>query len=58
MHFFLKLVPARPTFSKDMTPDEGNHAAARRLLDRSNEAGKVHVFGPVLDPNGVYASAS
>jgi uncharacterized protein YciI len=55
MHFFLKLVPSRPTFSQDMTADERaimlQHVAY--WTDQMKQ-GKVHVFGPVLDPQGVY----
>ena len=55
MHFFLKLLPSRPTFAQDMTPDE------RAIMQQHvvywtdlMKQGKVHVFGPVLDPNGIY----
>jgi uncharacterized protein YciI len=55
MHFFLKLVPSRPTFSQDMTADERaimlQHVAY--WTDQMKQ-GKVHVFGPVLDPHGAY----
>jgi uncharacterized protein YciI len=54
-HFFLKLVPRRPTFSQDMTPDERaimmQHIAY--WTDLMNK-GKVVVFGPVMDPVGAY----
>jgi uncharacterized protein len=54
-YFFLKLVPRRPTFAQDMTPDERaimmQHIAYwKTFLD----AGKVLVYGPVMDPNAVY----
>jgi uncharacterized protein len=55
MHFFLKLVPCRPTFAQDMSPDE------RAIMQQHvgywadlMKQGKVHVFGPVFDPSGVY----
>ncbi len=52
-HFFLKLVPCRPTFAFDMTDDEraimGQHLAYwTTFMDR----GDVVVFGPVMDPAG------
>lgn len=57
-HFFLKLVPCRPTFAQDMTDSERTimqqHAAY--LTGRMNE-GKVIVFGPVMDPAGAYGMA-
>ena len=55
MYFALKLIPSRPTFSKDMTPEERaimqQHAGYWRDLMAK---GKVVVFGPVLDPAAVY----
>jgi uncharacterized protein len=55
MHFFLKLVPCRPTFSQDMSPEERaimqQHIGYWTDLMRQ---GKVHVFGPVFDPSGPY----
>ena len=51
--FFCRLVPPRPSFAMDMTPDE--RAAMQRhvgywmaLLER----GSAIVFGPVADPAG------
>jgi uncharacterized protein YciI len=54
-HFALKLVPSRPTFAQDMTPEERSimqqHSAYwREFMDK----GMVIVFGPVLDPKGAY----
>lgn len=54
-HLFLKLVPCRPTFAFDMSAEEREvmqqHVAYwSKLL----HAGKVVVFGPVMDPNGPY----
>jgi len=54
-YYFLKLVPRRPTFAQDMTPDEQSimmqHVAYwKKFL----EEGKVLVYGPVLDPQAVY----
>jgi uncharacterized protein YciI len=54
-HYFLKLIPRRPTFSQDMTPEERTvmmqHIAyCTELMNK----GKVVVFGPVTDPAGAY----
>ncbi len=54
-HYFLKLIPSRPSFSQDMTPAERaimqQHIVYwRGLMDQ----GMVIVFGPVMDPAGVY----
>lgn len=58
MYFSLKLVPNRPSFSKDMTLEERaimqQHVVYwRELLEK----GKVIAYGPVLDPAGVYGLA-
>ena len=55
MHFVYKLVPPGPTFALDMDETEaelmGQHAAYwRDQLDQ----GLVIVFGPVMDPAGVW----
>lgn len=55
MHFFLKLVPCRPTFAQDMSTEE--RAVMQQHVAYWMEwmkQGKVHVFGPVFDPNGAY----
>lgn len=54
-YFFLKLVPRRPTFAQDMTPEERavmmEHVAYwKKFLD----TGKVLVYGPVIDPAATY----
>ena len=53
--FALKLIPPRPSFMQDMTDEERNimqqHIAYwTDLMNR----GIALVFGPVLDPQGVY----
>ena len=53
MYFLCRLIPPRPGFIADMTPDEAEmmkqHGAYwRELLAR----GAAIVFGPVLDPKG------
>ena len=54
-NFFVKLIPPRTTFSQDMTADE------RRVMQQHVEywTDLMHkkfaiVFGPVMDPVGVY----
>ena len=54
-YFAVKLIPPRPDFAQTMTEDERTimqeHAAYwKKYMDN----GMVHVFGPVLDPKGVY----
>ena len=53
--FAVKLLPPRADFAQTMTDDERTimqeHAAYwKSYMDK----GMVHVFGPVLDPKGVY----
>jgi uncharacterized protein YciI len=54
-HFFCKLVAPRPSFPFDMNDDEkalmGRHA---EYWAQMCSAGKVLVYGPVLDPNGAF----
>ena len=54
-YFVLKLLPNRPTFAQDMTPEERDimlqHVAY--WTDLMNK-GFVLAFGPVIDPKGVY----
>ena len=56
--FVYKLVPPRPTFAADMSEAEqaamGAHGAYWRGL---LEARTAVVFGPVLDPDGVWGLA-
>ena len=54
-HFLCKLLPPRPTFPHNMTPDEAalmqEHVAYWTGLV---EKGTAVAFGPVLDPQGVW----
>ncbi len=54
-YYALKLIPPRPTFAQDMTPEERNimqqHVAYWTNL---MQQGNAIAFGPVLDPKGVY----
>jgi uncharacterized protein len=57
-HFVYKLIPPRPTFAADMSETEGQIMAQhidywRGLTDR----GTAIVFGPVVDPAGVWGLA-
>jgi uncharacterized protein YndB with AHSA1/START domain len=53
--FFCRLIPPRPSFAQDMTPEErtmmGEHAAYWR---EHLAAGRAIVFGPVADPAGAW----
>jgi uncharacterized protein YciI len=57
-HFYVRLIPPRPTFASDMNADERvvmqQHGVYfRGLFDQ----GKVLVFGPVLDPTDNFGMA-
>ena len=54
-HFFLKLIPPRPTFFVDMTEEERDMMKEHGQYWRSlMERGIAIVFGPVLDPRAVW----
>jgi uncharacterized protein len=54
-YFFLKLIPPRPTFFVDMTDQERNMMKEHGQYWRTMmEQGIAHVFGPVMDPKGVW----
>jgi uncharacterized protein YciI len=53
--FFVKLIPPRPTFAQEMSGEEA--VAMREHIEYWTglmKQGKVHVFGPVQDPEGAY----
>ncbi len=54
-HFFLKLIPPRPTFATDLSDAEAarmkRHAGYLATL---LESGEGVAFGPVMDPSGVF----
>src|SRR4051812_31072609 len=54
-HYFLKLIPSRPTFANDMTPEEllimQQHVMYWKIYLDNYQA---VVYGPVMDPAGVY----
>jgi uncharacterized protein YciI len=54
-HFFVKLIPRRPTFPQDMTEDERAIMLQHRDYWTDLMRKKiVIVFGPVMDPVGVF----
>jgi uncharacterized protein YciI len=54
-YLVFRLIPARPTFVEDMTPDEAAIVAEHAEHWRPQlEAGKLVVFGPVLDASGAW----
>ena len=57
-HFYVKLIPPRPTFPVDMTADE--RTTMQKHVEYTTELfaqGKVLIFGPVLDPDGPFGMA-
>ena len=57
-HFFLRLLPPRPTFGLDMSESERatmlQHVA---YWSGFLAKGIAIVYGPVMDPNGIYGVA-
>lgn len=57
-YYFLKLTPPRPTFVQDMTDDEKALMQKHVVyLTEQMAKGLLHVFGPVLDPQGPFGMA-
>ena len=53
-----RLIPPRPTFALDMTPEEAKVMDEHALYWRQFAAsGKVLVVGPVADPEGTFGIA-
>jgi uncharacterized protein YciI len=56
-YFFLKLIPPRATFAQDITEEETkimlDHGAYWRELQNK---GIAIIFGPVMDPKGVWGA--
>ena len=54
-HFYFKLIPPRPTFPQDITPEEralmAEHSA---YFQQQFSAGKVLLYGPVMAPEGAF----
>jgi uncharacterized protein YciI len=58
LRFFLKLVPPRPTFANDMTPDEAKLMQQHADYWKAQFAtGAVLIIGPVLDAKGAFGMA-
>jgi hypothetical protein len=54
-HYFLKLIPPRPTFAQDLTPDEAALMQAHAgYWHGMMERGLAAAFGLVGDPAGAY----
>jgi hypothetical protein len=57
-HYYLELIPPRPTFAQDMTDDERQlmqeHA---RYMREQFDAGKVIIYGPVMASKGAFGMA-
>lgn len=57
-HYFFKLIPPRPTFHLDMTADERTVMNAHIVYwQELTTQGIAIVYGPVMDPQGVYGMA-
>ena len=57
-HFFMKLIPLRPTFAQDMTAEE--RAVMQQHVQYVGEffkQGSVLIYGPVLAPEGACGMA-
>ncbi len=55
---FVRLLPPRPTFHADMSPEERRLMAEHASYMKAQlDAGHVLVYGPVLDPAGVFGMA-
>ena len=53
--FLFRLIPPRADFAQTMSPDEQNAMAAHQEYWRGlTQAGRVVVYGPVADPEGVW----
>jgi hypothetical protein len=55
-HYFLfRLIPPRPTFGSDLTPEEFQMMQLHGVYWRGQlAAGKIVAFGPVSDPKGTW----
>ncbi|MGA7914970.1 MAG: YciI family protein [Candidatus Acidiferrales bacterium] len=57
-HFFMKLIPPRPTFAQDMTAEE--RALMQQHVQYVGEAfsqGTVLIYGPVMGTAGAFGMA-
>jgi len=54
-YFFFKLIPPRPNFSETMTDEERQIMLAHvAYWTDQRDKGVALIFGPVLDPKGVF----
>ena len=54
-HFFLKLIPPRPSFAQDMNDEEKQLMQEHGMYWTSlAQEGVAILFGPVIDPKGSY----
>jgi uncharacterized protein YciI len=57
-YFFARLLPERPDFPTDMTPEEGvTMGAHSAFLVEQLANGTLVVAGPVMSPNGAFGMA-
>ena len=57
-YFFVKLIGPRPTFAQDMSDEERQLMAQHtKYLFGAYEAGTLHIYGPVLAPEGAFGMA-
>jgi uncharacterized protein YciI len=57
-YFFVKLFGPRPTFAQDMSDEERQLMVQHgKYLLSAYEAGKLHIYGPVMAPEGAFGMA-
>ncbi len=57
-HFFMRLIPPRPSFPGDMTEEEGRLMQEHATYTRAHfDAGRVLIYGPVLAASGTFGMA-
>ena len=57
-YFIVKLMGPRPTFAEDMSDEERQLMVQHgKYLLSAYEAGKLHIYGPVMAPEGAFGMA-
>src|SRR5437868_13976153 len=57
-HFYVRLIPPRPTFASDMTQEERAIMQEQvSYCSRLFQDGNILIFGPVLDPGDNFGMA-
>jgi uncharacterized protein len=57
-HYFVKLIPPRPTFVQDMSPEEGRLMGEHGKAMRTHfDAGRLLIYGPVMAPGSSFGMA-